>query len=152
MRTALIAGLVVIAASLPVGAQKPTESTPSAVPKKGDAISVKGCLRGGALEATEVTGAETSNLLQGPIKFRLTGDKAVLKSLRSEHDRRIVEVRGILKSDLPGDAEQSRQLGKVRIAIGAPSPSPNSPEAAARRSQPVLEVRSFDGLGTSCGR
>lgn len=152
MRTAILAGILVIAASLPARAQNDAGKSPSAVPKKGDAIAVKGCLRGGALEATEVTGAESSsNQLTGPMRFRLTGDKAVLKQLRGEHDGRIVDVRGVLKSDWPSDA-QSRQVGRVRIMIGAPAPSPNSPEASARRAQPALEVKSFSGLGTACGR
>jgi hypothetical protein len=152
MRTLVLAGILVLAAYAPAGAQEGGEKSSSVVPKKGDSITVKGCLRGGALDATVVTGAERSdNQLTGPLRFRFNGDKSVLKSLKTEHDGRIVEVRGILKSDWPSDP-QARQVGRVRIAIGAPTPSPNSPEASARRPQPALDVASFSGHGTSCGR
>ena len=127
------------------------EGAPSGKPvQKGDSIVVKGCLTGTALEATEASGLEAA-AADGGLTFRLTGDKKLLKSLREEHDRKIVEVRGILKSDPPLSGAGTR-IGKMRITIGAASPATGRPEAESRRSVPVLEVRSFDGGQTSCAR
>jgi hypothetical protein len=152
MRTGIVLFALVTSAAVPAAAQaQPPRPLPFA-PKKGDSVAVKGCLRGSALAATEVGSAEGPSRMSEPLTFRLTGDKAALKSLRADHDGRIVEVRGVLKSDLPNETGHSRQLGRVRIAIGAPAPNPNSPEAAARRPQPVLQVKTFTGLGTICGR
>jgi hypothetical protein len=152
MRRVLLAGVLAASAALPAAAQDAGRSDPFAVPKKGESIVVKGCLRGGALDATEARGADSpASPLAGPLRFRLTGDKRLLKSLRSEHNGRIVEVRGVLRSDWPADPNP-RQVGRVRIQIGAPDPSPNSPEASSRRAQPALDVTSFSGLGTACGR
>jgi hypothetical protein len=84
--------------------------------------------------------------------FRLTGKKDLLKQLREKHDRQVVSVRGVLKSDLPREEGQSRNVGRMRITIGGATPNPNSPYAETRRVLPVLEVRSFDGGETSCAR
>jgi hypothetical protein len=84
--------------------------------------------------------------------FRLTGDKALLKQLRDEHDGKVVEVEGVLKSELPKESVATRKVGRMRITIGTPSANPASQEAETRRSLPVLEVTAFDGSTTSCGR
>jgi hypothetical protein len=124
----------------------------SKVPGKGDAIAVKGCLVGGALEATESEALDATGLLAGGLTFRLTGNKATLKEMRTKHDRRLVSVKGTLKSDLPQAGGQGRTFGRTRITIGGATPSPNSPQAETRRSLPVLEVTSYDGGSTECGR
>jgi hypothetical protein len=149
MRTAVLVGAIVVAASLTGVAQD--EKGRSKPVRKGDTISVTGCLRGSALEATESDALEATGVLVGGMTFRLTGDKNLVKQLREKHDGKVVAVKGVLKSDLPQQSGQSRSVGKMRIAIGAPAPSPNSPEAESRRALPVLEVKSFDGAAaTTC--
>ena len=132
-----------------VAQEKDTADRPT---RKGDTLTVKGCLSGAALAATEASAPDVSALLANGLTFRLTGEKALVKRLRDEHDRRVVEVRGVLKSDLPQHDGQSHKLGNMRITIGAASPAAGRPEAEARRSLPVLEVKSFEGGSTSCGR
>ena len=119
---------------------------------KGDPLTVKGCLNGGALEATDISAPDASTLLLGGLTFRLTGDKRVLKDLRARHNHDVVEVRGVLKSDLPQPGGQGPSVGGVRIAIGAPSMTPGTPQAQRSRSLPVLEVKTFRGGETACGR
>jgi hypothetical protein len=128
------------------------QKSPRRPVKKGDALTVKGCLAGGALEATESDGLEGTGLLQEGITFRLTGDKALLKQLREKYDRRLVSIAGVLKSDLPQLGGQTRSVGRVRITIGGASPSPHSPQTENRRALPVLQVTSFDGSETACAR
>jgi len=126
------------------------EDAPPAKPiQKGDQIVVKGCLSGTALDATEASGLEAA-LSDGGLTFRLTGDRGLLKSLRQKHDRTIVEVKGVLKSDPP--LAGGRRIGRTRIAIGAAAPAAGRPEAESRRSVPVVEVKSFEGGQTSCAR
>jgi hypothetical protein len=150
MRTAVIAIALAMLAASAATAQK--GSPCSRAPKKGDAVVVKGCLSGQALEATELGSKDATGALSSGVTFRLTGDKALLRQLRDEHDGKIVDVEGVLKSDLPRESVASRKVGRMRITIGTPAQSPNSQEAATRRSLPVLEVTSYNGSTTTCGR
>jgi hypothetical protein len=150
MRHALLACVITVAIAVPCAAQDEKSSVKPA--RKGDAITVKGCLAGGALEATESEALDATGLLVSGMTFRLTGDKNLLKDLREKHDRHVVSVRGVLKSDLPQQEGQSRNVGRMRITIGGVTPTPNSPHAETRRPLPVLEVKSFNGGDTGCGR
>jgi hypothetical protein len=82
----------------------------------------------------------------------LTGDKKLIKQLRDEHDGRVVSVEGVLKSDLRSDDGQTTNVGGVRIGIGTPASAPGRPDAESQRSLPVLDVKSFEGGPTTCGR
>jgi hypothetical protein len=156
MRAGVIAGLFVAGLCwFASAALAQDEKQPGAkAPKKGDTITVKGCLDGGVLVATESDALEATGLLATGITFRLTGDKRLLKELRDEHDHRVMSVRGVLKSDLPRLEGQSRNLGRMRITIGGANPNPNSPQAMeSRRSLPVLEARTFERVADiTCGR
>lgn len=146
----LLVGFTSLAAAQ--DAQEP-DAKPAAKPvRKGDSLTVKGCLAGGALEATEAAALEASGVLASGLTFRLTGDKKLLKDLRDSHDGRVVTVRGVLKSDLPKEAGQSARVGRMRITVGGANPSPHSPLSESRRMLPVLDVKSFDGGATACGR
>jgi hypothetical protein len=150
MRCAVVLSVLGLAAA---GGAQEQEAKPAATPvRKGDSLTVKGCLAGGALEATESTALEDDGVLASGLTFRLTGNKGLLKDLRESHDGRVVTVTGVLKSDLPKEAGQSAKVGRMRITIGGANPSPHSPLSESRRVLPVLEVKSFDGSATSCGR
>jgi hypothetical protein len=128
-----------------------TEKGSSKEIKKGDTISVKGCLSGTALAATDLASADSTGALASGVTFRLTGDKSLLKQMREKADGKIVDVEGVLKSDLTQDGVQTRKVGKMRITIGSPAAVPGRPAAETQRSLPVLEVKSFDGSATTCG-
>jgi hypothetical protein len=144
MNTVFIVVALALAGS--VAQQKPAAKTP----QKGDAIVVKGCLRGGALESTEtgLEGADSPMLTA--FVYRLTGDKGKLKELRRDHDGMVVEVTGTLKSNLPPD-DNSRTFGNSRVRIGIGSPAVGAQAAEARRSIPVLEVKRYEGAAVKCG-
>ena len=138
-----------VAAVVPLAAAQKEEPRRGTM-KKGDPIGVRGCLTGGALEVTDLGTTEAAAGYMTPVTFRLTGDKKLLKQMRDEHDGKLVDVEGVLKSDMPSQNVQSRKLGRMRITIGAPPARPGSPDAEARRSLPVLEVKAFNGSTTSC--
>ncbi len=147
MRTMLTSSVLVVMTATMGAVQKETPAARGV--KKGDQIVVRGCLNGGALEATDLGDAGMSAELSSGMTFRLTGDKALLKQLREEHNGRVIEVEGVLKSDLLKESVASRKIGKMKVTIGTPSPNTMS---ETQRSLPVLEVKSFDGSRTTCGR
>jgi hypothetical protein len=151
MRDLVMLGVFAAAmSSVAVAQERKAPAKPAA---KGDTITVKGCLDGAALVATESDALDSTGLLAAGLTFRLTGDNAVLKAMREKHDHKVVSVRGVLKSDLPREQGQSRSVGRTRITIGGATPNPNSPHAEARRSLPVLEAKSFEApADISCGR
>jgi hypothetical protein len=151
MRTLFSAALC-LALSSPLAAQDKSRDQ-SAMPKKGDSVVLKGCLRGAALEATDVGAEDSSTPLLSGLTFRLTGKKDLLKDMKQKHDGRIVEVRGRLKSDLQQQTGYGTNLGGMRITIGGPAGGASGArEAETRRSLPVVDVTAFEGSETGCGR
>ena len=126
------------------------EKPPTKAPSKGDGIVVRGCLSGTALESSETRIVDRRNSTYGSaVTFRLTGDKDVLKQMRKDFDGMVVEVTGILKSNMPTeDGRHVGQVGKTRITVGVRTPQSQSPHDPPYR--PVLEVKSYEGLGTIC--
>ena len=146
MRHAL--ALVVLLPIAGVLAQEKPAPMPS---KKGDRIAIYGCLRGSSLEATDVGGSDDVSPMTQGVTFRLTGDKKLLKELKEKHEKKLVEVHGILKSDLQPRYPETK-LGRVRIGIGSPSTGSAGAADEAKRAVPVVEVASFTGRDTSCVR
>ena len=122
------------------------------LPQKGDAIIVKGCLKGSSLESTETGVVNSDATMLTTLVYRLTGDKSTLKQMKQEYDGQVVEVTGILKSTLPPTTDiRSKTVGRTRITIGVGSSHVGSPAAAeANRSIPVLEVKSYEGVSVKC--
>jgi hypothetical protein len=146
---ALACALTLCAAALGAEQQENPGTKP---PKKGDKVLVKGCLHGTALESTETRRLDETGLLATSLTYRLTGKKNVLKGLRDEHDDTLVEVTGVLKSNLPPSGElRGTQIGKSRVFIGIGTPQTGA-MAETRRSIPVLEVVSYEGNGVQCRR
>ena len=122
-------------------------------PKKGDAVIVRGCLRGSAVEQADLLTEDTEgdpkqNDQVPPLTYRLQGDKSVLKELKDKHDRKVVEVKGILRSELSRSGIGT-DVGRTRITIGA---DPRNPTRGGEAPMPVLEAMSFEGSTVSCGK
>ena len=142
---------LVLALLLPVAAVAAQEKSAAAPSKKGDRIAIYGCLRGSALEATDIGGSDDVSPMTQGMTFRLTGDKKVLKELKEKQEKKLVEIQGVLKSDLQQRYPETK-LGRVRIGIGSPSTGSASAADEAKRAVPVVEVTSFKGSDTSCVR
>ncbi len=129
------------------------------MPQKGDVVIVKGCLSGLTLDSTQTTSEENDGVLDARIQYRLTGKKELLKKLKDEHQHRIIEVTGVLKSTLAGsDYGKGKQIGKTKIFIGGghsgglgQGGQPERPQDRMNQMQPVLDVRSVEGVMSVCG-
>ena len=123
-------------------------------PRKGDAVIVRGCLRGSAVEEADLLtdgkeGEPKRNDAVPVLTYRLQGDKSVVKELKDRYDRRIVQVKGILRSELSRNVPGTT-VGRTRITIGA---DPRNPTGGAEQQQmPVLEAVSFEGTTVNCGK
>jgi hypothetical protein len=129
------------------------QSSAQKPPKKGDTIIVRGCLRGSAVEQAELMvedaeGEVRQNDQVPRLTYRLQGDKNVLKSLRDKHDRMVVQVKGILRSELSGSGIGTN-VGRTRITIGV---DPRNPTQGAEQPLPVLDAKSFEATTVSCGK
>jgi hypothetical protein len=122
----------------------------SRIPKKGDTIIVKGCLRGSSVQHASVITVDAEGKKEDvddvpSYTYRLQGDKKLIKELRDKHDRKIVEVKGILRSSLTGSG-LGTTVGRTRITIGG---DPNAPRGA-EQPLPVLEAIAFEGAPVGC--
>jgi len=146
--------VVVVYVGASAGAQQPADpSAKEKVPAKGDAIVVKGCLDGPTVQSIDTSMADESGHLATPFTFQLKGDKKLLQQLRDEHNGKVVEVKGILKSNLPQDSAISgKTVGKTRITFGVPPSSTQGAGPDQNRALPVLEVKSYEGSGARCNR
>jgi hypothetical protein len=152
MRTALSTlSAVVMAGALCLGqTQEPRDK--EKLPDKGDSVLVKGCLNGTILQATETSVVDSTGILSEPLSYQLKGDKALLKKMRDNHDRHLVEVIGTLKSSLQGIQVRGKQVGKARVYIGMGPTADQRRAAEQGTEQPVLEVKSYEGEPTVCAR
>jgi hypothetical protein len=122
-------------------------------PKKGDTIVVRGCLRGNAVEQADLLiedaeGDAKRNDSVPALTYRLQGDKSVLKELKDRHDRMVVQVKGILRSELSGGGPGTT-VGRTRITMGS---DPRNPTRGAEEQLPVLDAKSFEATKVSCGK
>jgi hypothetical protein len=121
----------------------------SRIPKKGDTIAIKGCLRGSSVQNASMFTVDAEGKKEDvddvpSYTYRLQGDKALLKELKDKHDRKVVEVKGILRSSLTGSGIGTT-VGRTRITIGG---DPN--RRSAEQPLPVLEAIAFEGMPVSC--
>jgi hypothetical protein len=133
------------------------QSEKARMPKKGDTIVVYGCLRGSAIESAQAMtvdeageAVEESRGLIPVLTYRLEGSKDILKDLKAKHDRRMVDVKGVLRSEL-SQSPIGTQVGKTRIVVGL-DPSGRGMAGGASQAVPVLEIKSFKGSDVSCGK
>ena len=139
--------VTVVACAVPLLAQGAAVKPP----KKGDTIIVRGCLRGSAVEQADLMiedpeGEAKHNDQVPAMTYRLQGDKDVLKTLRDKHDRMVVQVKGILRSEVTRSGIGT-DVGRTRITIGA---DPRNPTRGAEQPLPVLEAKSFEATTVSC--
>lgn len=130
---------------------------PKRVPlKNGDTIVAKGCLKGPMLEAADAGAPDATPLQPMGLTFQLKGKKDILKDLIAKHDGQLVEITGVLKSNIETGASRGMEIGKTRIVVGVQPPNRVDRDRAmmpgTQELLPVLEVKSFEGNALNCRR
>jgi hypothetical protein len=129
--------------------QDPPKEKENEPPKRGDTVIAKGCIRGGALETSDVSRRDGSvSALEDLVTFRLTGDKKQLEELKKEHDGHVDAITGELRTDLPTKGIGGRKIGNSRITVGVGGSRGMMPEPPP--PMPVLKVASFAHTGVTC--
>lgn len=141
----MLTALLLIALTVPV---LPQEKSSGEIkpPRRGDPVTVKGCVANATIDSNEVAGREKESRYFEFVTFRLTGDKVVLDEIRKEHVGHSDVLHGELRSDLPKPGQAGRIVGNSRVSIGVgrgmqPEPAP---------PLPVLKVSSIDHTGVTC--
>ncbi len=99
---AVIVSIASLGAGAAVAADQETERKRGL--KKGDTITVTGCLQGSLLQSTEVTGEDGVPVATATYSFQLKGKKELLKDMREKHDGFVVSLTGELKSTLTDES------------------------------------------------
>lgn len=149
---ALVLSVLVVTGAVAGAAQgKDDKARP---PKSGDTIVVEGCLNGTMLVEAGAPPAEGGNvLLPSGLNYQLKGKKNILKDLVAKHDGQVVEITGVLKSNIDTGMGRGTKVGKTRIVIGVQSTSPDRATMPGTQEMlPVLEVKSFESTAVNCRR
>jgi hypothetical protein len=125
------------------------------VPNDSQRITVPGCANGRTFIVAAREGHEpTSGELAPGRRFRLSGNKDVLKEIE-KREGMMVEVTGLVrKTDLAGPGGLSTGGGRVRVGGGAPQSQvgggPASGALTGVKTDAVLDVEGYDRLPESC--
>lgn len=148
------ASIIALAAIALVAAQ---DKESDRMPKRGDAVIVRGCIDGSTVVSTDIQVRDSSASYAGEVTYRMSGDKKVVNPIKKEHKGHVDVLTGTLKSDLPdANAPRETRVGRTRIVIGAgPQSGPEAQRPFGAGSQgppsfPVLEVKEIEHTGVSC--
>jgi hypothetical protein len=150
MLSLVLSSIIVLGAGQAV-AQEKEKARP---PKSGDTIIVEGCLNATMLEGASATPADGNNaLLPSGLTYQLKGKKDVLKDLTAKHNGQVVEITGVLKSNIDTGSAHGTTIGKTRVVVGVQSTSPDrAMMPGTQELLPVLEVKSFESGAINCRR
>jgi hypothetical protein len=145
----LLPALILLSATVLVAQEQERK-----VPNDSERITVPGCAKGRTFIVMAREGHEpTSGQLAPGRRFRLSGNKDILKEIE-KREGMMVQVTGLVrKADLAGPGGITTGGGRVRIGGGAPQaqvgggPS-NTPTGV--RTDAVLDVEAWDRLPESC--
>ena len=144
----MVLALLLLFAFLPMIQQDPPKENKP--PKRGDVVIAKGCVKGGVLEAADLTGpGGTGAGLVDLVTCRLTGEKKAVQEIQKDHEGHADIVTGELKTDLPTTTEiHGKKIGKTGITVGVGGSRGMMQEPPP--PMPVLKVTSFEHTGVTC--
>jgi hypothetical protein len=146
---ALLSGFAVALTCSAVLAAGQDKAPKPKTPSKGDNVIVRGCVRGSVIESTETRLADDTGSAETALTYQLKGEKATLKTIRDTQQDQVVELTGVLKSEISEPVVRGKQIGKTRIFIGGSTP-PDRGEISQHEQHPVLEVKSFKPTDIRC--
>ena len=125
------------------------EKPPEAVPKRGDVVTVRGCISGSTISSSDIEVRDSTGKYSTFVTFRLTGNKKVVNPIKKEHDGHVDVLVGTLKSDLPEtNAPHGKRIGKTRIIIGVGQQSGR--DSQRYEPMPALDVTAIEHTGVTC--
>lgn len=144
-------GLASIIALVPaIPSPRPPHATPPSAegPSReaaSDVVTLKGCIRGGAL--TAVQGEQIGRTHDRT--YRLSGPKELVGQLKSHHRGHFMQVTGRLREfdDPRATQRREKELGKVTVTAGA---SRGTSARLGGHAIPILDVVAFEHLSDSC--
>ena len=116
-------------------------------PKRGDNVTVVGCLTGSVLESSQTAGPGSDSRFE-PTTFRLTGDKKTMEQIRKEHSGHLDRIIGVLKTDLPRNVTRGKRIGNTNVTVGIGASRGMQPEPPP--PMPVIEVKGFEHTERRC--
>jgi hypothetical protein len=124
----------------------PNERSGHPSPEAGNMTNLRGCVRGGTLTRVMMPGGDRAI---SPT-FGLTGPKAILDRIRSEHDGHSILVTGRLDdaNDERTLIRREKKIGKGRVMIGARQGTPQ--QLGRPQEMPTIEVVEFRHLSNAC--
>jgi len=146
----LLPALILLVSGAVLGAQEQERK----VPNDSQRITVPGCADGRTFIVAAREGHEpTSGELAPGRRFRLSGNKDILKEIE-KREGMMVQVTGLVrKADLAGPGGISTGGGRVRIGGGAPQAQVGvgpSATLSGVKTDAVLDVEGWDRLPESC--
>ena len=136
---------ITLSSGLLVAQQRPEGGVTA--PKKGDIVTIRGCLAWPMLIKEGMAKPEITSTGVTAYKYRLSGDKNLVKPLQKDHEHTIVEVTGVLRTTdtspnkIPPPATRSKEMGKTKVYVGGSDSVPRPPEEADM--PPLLRVTAF---------
>ena len=124
----------------------PNEGPGRTSPEADNMTNLRGCVRGRTLTRVMMPGGDRAI---SPT-FRLTGPKAMLDRIRSEHDGHSIVVTGRLDdaNDVRTRIRKEKKIGKGRVMIGARQGTPQ--QLGRPQEMPTIEVVEFRHLSNAC--
>lgn len=147
---AVIVSIASLSAGAAVAADQETERKRGL--KKGDTITVTGCLQGSLLQSTEVMGEDGVPVATATYSFQLKGKKELLKDMRAKHDGFVVSLTGELKSTLTDESSFNTRIGGTKVIVGGDPRTREQAMQGTSQALPVLDVKAFQGSTVTCKR
>lgn len=134
-----------------VGLSSQTTDVPQTA-QRGSAVVVRGCVAGTTFAATSDDVLDPTLTMAASVAYRLTGPKALLKSLRTEHEGHWEEITGrISGAGGPSSTVHKTKFGKGAIMIGRRDAADREPGTDLPTAR-TLQVESFRHLDVHCPR
>lgn len=122
-------------------------------PKDSTELTITGCLKGRVLTPAELPDTERRGPNVEGKTFRLAGPREVMGEVK-KHDRRFVEVIGLVKTNALAPAPGGFNVGRTRVTVGAPpmgtDPTHMDPHRDPMYNVIVMDATSVRFLSDAC--
>jgi len=143
--------LAILTATISIAAQQDQQEERPKVPKDSVQVTVKGCLKGRVLAASDVRQVDTQS---GPIirqrSFRLAGKKDPMNEVK-KNDGQNVEIMGLIKKSALAEPGMKFKGGRVVVGGGSMGSGSTGRPPDPAENVAVMDVLTVQAVGGSCG-